>query len=102
MIRGTTPTLDFHLNIDVTTITKADISFAQNGDVIFSKSLSDCTVISDMNILRCSITETESLLLDSDKEYVSVQLRIGVGTQRYATPVYTLPVSEILKDGALS
>lgn len=100
MYRGTTPTFNFTLPIETSTITEAVVSFRQASGVSIDKTLADCK-LSD-NTLSVSLTEAETLQLKSSKMYpLEIQLRIGVDEARMASQVFTVPVEKILKDGAL-
>lgn len=99
MIRGTTPTFQFNLPIDGTTITKLMVAFRQVGTrVSFEKGLQDCIVTS--TAVSCSLTEEETLALKAGYQ-MQIQLRVGVGEARMASQIFTVPVEQIIKGGAL-
>lgn len=100
MYRGTTPTFTFKLPIAASSLTEAVISFRQAGGASMDKLLSDCTVSEDT--LTVSLTEEETLSLRARTvQPLEIQLRVGVGTARMASQIFTVPVERILKDGAL-
>ena len=100
MYRGTTPTLTFRLPIDTGSITALSLAVAQAGQVKIEKALSD--VLLDGNVVSCTLTEEETLSLSTGAgREAQVQLRVGVGAQRMASQVFTVPVERILRDGAL-
>ena len=66
--RGTTPTIRFRLDIDVTKISDLKIFFSQGGEVIFTKYNSDCEIYSDSNSVFVSLTREESLQLEANKD----------------------------------
>lgn len=99
MVRGTTPTFTFTLPIACWQITAMNICFAQQGQVILEKKLSDCTVTE--NAVSVHLTEEETLLFDSQKGMVEIQLRIGCGDIRMASKIIRISVERILKDGCL-
>lgn len=99
MYRGTTPTFTFTLPFDCERITLLNLSFAQQGIVILEKDLKDCRMEKDT--LQVGLTETETLLFDSKKGMVEMQLRIGCGDTRMVSNIMQVSVSRILKDGCL-
>lgn len=98
MYRGTTPTFTFALPIDGTSITKLAATFRQAGAAPIEKTLADCTVTADS--VTCTLTEEETLSLKTAYP-VEIQLRVGVGSARMASQVWSVSVDRILKDGAL-
>ena len=100
MYRGTTPTLTFRLPIDTGSITVLSIAVAQGRQVKIEKTLSD--VYLDGNVISCTLTEDETLSLTAGASVeAKIQLRVGVGEQRMASQIFTVPVERILRDGAL-
>lgn len=100
MYRGTTPTLTFRLPIDTGSITALSVAVAQGGQVKIEKTLSDVHL--DGNVISCTLTEAETLSLTAGANIeAKIQLRVGVGTQRMASQIFTVPVERILRDGAL-
>lgn len=100
MYRGTTPTLTFRLPIDTGSITVLSIAVAQGRQVKIEKTLSDVHL--DGNVISCTLTEDETLSLTAGASVeAKIQLRVGVGEQRMASQIFTVPVERILRDGAL-
>ena len=101
MYRGTTPTLTFQLPIDTGSITVLSVAVAQAGQVKIEKTLPDVHL--DGNVVSCTLTEAETLSLTAGTGGIDakIQLRVGVGAQRMASQVFTVPVERILRDGAL-
>ncbi len=99
MVRGTTPTFTFTLPFDGRQITALNICFAQQGQIVLEKTLSDCVV--EENAIRLALTEEETLLFDGDKGVVEIQLRVGSGDARMASNIMITTVERILKDGCL-
>ncbi len=98
MYRGTTPTFTFSLDFSTEDIDKLNIAMAQNGEVKISKSKADCT----LSRYAVSITLTEAETLALEVGTLSMQLRVGIGTSRLASTIMTVPVENILKEGALT
>ena len=100
MYRGTTPTLTFRLPIDTGSITVLSIAVAQGRQVKIEKTLSDVHL--DGNVISCTLTEDETLSLAAGASVeAKIQLRVGVGEQRMASQIFTVPVERILRDGEL-
>lgn len=99
MTRGTTPTFIFTLPFDGGSITALNICFVQQGEVILEKQLADCVVSG--NVLKVALSEAETLLFETEKGMVEVQLRVGCGTSRLASNILRVCVGRILKDGCL-
>lgn len=100
MYRGTTPTPTFRLPIDTGSITVLSIAVAQGRQVKIEKTLSDVHL--DGNVISCTLTEDETLSLTAGASVeAKIQLRVGVGEQRMASQIFTVPVERILRDGEL-
>ena len=100
MIRGTTPTFTFTADMDCSQLDKLDISFAQQDKVVLSKGFADCVI--DGNEITVSLTEEDTLLFDSRKNPVRIQLRAGIGDTRIASNMMHTTAEAILKDGCLT
>lgn len=98
MIRGTTPTLNFTLPFDCSTITVCSIAFAQDEVIVLEKTLTDCQM--NGRVLSVELTEEETLLLDCHKN-VEIQVRCGCGAAKLASQIICVDVGRILKDGCL-
>lgn len=99
MRRGTTPTFTFTADMDCTQLDKLDISFAQRDEVVLSKGLADCVI--DGNEITVHLTEEDTLLFDSRKNPVRIQIRAGIGDTRIASNTMHTTAEAILKDGCL-
>ena len=100
MYRGTTPTLTFRLPIDTGSITVLSIAVAQGRQVKIEKTLSDVHL--DGNVISGTLAEAETLSLTAGASIeAKIQLRVGVGEQRMASQIFTVPVERILRDGEL-
>ena len=99
MFRGTTPTHTFTLPFDAACITKLNIAYAQDGKIVLEKHLQDCQI--EGNAVSVTLTESETLLFDSDKTWAEIQLRLGCGEKRMASRIMHITTERILKDGCL-
>lgn len=99
MIRGTTPQLEFTLPIEAVTLSEGYISFAQEGRLLFSKSLADCAASGNVLLLRLS--QEETLRFRSGRT-VEIQIRAKTVTGRaIASEIIEESADRILKDGVI-
>lgn len=73
--RGTTPNCKFKFSIDPSQITKCNIIFSQNNNVIFIKTLEDCVVDSENLSISVKLTQEETLMFTT-KFSMQIQIRI--------------------------
>lgn len=99
MYRGTTPTFQITMSLDCNLLTALNICFKQGETIIAEKGLEDVEISG--NVLKCGLSEEETLKLDEDGDVMRFQVRCGIGSARYATKIFRVRVEEILKDGAL-
>lgn len=98
MIRGTTPTLTFKLPFDCSTIDLINISFAQHSKVLLEKDYYDCVI--NGNEISVTLSEDDTLKFVSG-EHAEIQIRVGIGEQRFASQIMKMGVKRVLKDGIL-
>ena len=98
MIRGTTPTLTFKLPFDCSTIDIISISFAQYNKIVFEKYYYDCVIKG--NEIIVTLTEDDTLKFNSD-EHAEIQIRVGIGEQRFASQIMKIGIERVLRDGSL-
>lgn len=99
MYRGTTPTFRVTMPMDCSRLTALSICFKQGDTVIAEKGLEDVEI--SANVLKCGLSEDETLKLDHEGDVMRIQVRCGIGSARYATKIFRVRIEEILKDGAL-
>lgn len=99
MRRGSTQTLTLNTGIDCTNLDKLDVSFAQRNKVILSKTLSDCTV--DGTNIIVYLSEEDTLKFSSKNNPVQIQMRFGIGNERFASGIKYINIEGVLKDGVL-
>ena len=73
MIQGTTPTHTFKMPLDISNISKLRVSYAQNGQVVITKELSDFTVESDT--ITTKLTQEDTLKFRGGVD-VQIQIRV--------------------------
>lgn len=99
IIRGTTPTNIFNVNVDLTEAEDIIISYAQKGNVVINKMISDIDVTEDT--VSTTLTQTETLKLDAAYD-VDIQIRalFDDGTA-IASDIITVDVGKILYEGVI-
>lgn len=99
-IRGTTPTFIINLPFNTSTLTNCEMYFAQEDELLVTKSLEDFEA--DGTTLTISLTQADTLLF-SDDEKLQIQLRfLFTDGSVEATTIMKKKVGEILKDGEIS
>ena len=99
MRRGTTPTITFNLPFDVSTVRNCEVYFAQNDELLVTKSMEDCVLSG--RTLATTLTQAETLSFD-EEEKLEVQARfVFTDGSVDATNVIKQKVKEILKDGEI-
>lgn len=99
MIRGTTPTHVFHLNIDIAIIKEVRITYVQFSKTILEKTEKDVTM--EDKTIRVKLKQEETLMF---REVVPVQLQLKVLTNDgsvLACVVKDLPIEKILSEEVL-
>ena len=85
--RGTTPTIKFRLDIDVTKVIDLKILFSQGGNVLFTKYYYDCEIYSESNSVFISLTRDETLQLEANKD-LHMQLILDFNDGRVSASRY--------------
>ena len=99
MIRGTTPTLQFEIPIDMELVDVLNVAFSQRGKMVLCKTVSDCQI--DGNIARCRLSQQDTLALDHSC-CVEIQVRIKtISGDALASQVLSTGVDRILQDGEI-
>ena len=107
MTRGTTSTHTFTLPDDLktATISALYITYAQRGETVLEKTLSDVTI--NDGVIICTLTQADTLkfeVLDQhcgcDKVDVQVRLKTSDGVAM-ASDIMPVPIRDILKDGEI-
>lgn len=99
MIRGTTPTLQFDLPVDLSLVNTMTIALSQDGAVVLVKTINDCQV--DGNRVTCRLAQKDTLALTHNRP-VELQVRIKTtGGDAMASQIVTKPVERILQEGEI-
>lgn len=99
MIRGTTPTLEFTLPFDVSTLMLAYITFSQSGAEKVEKTLDDCE--KNGNKLIVKLTQEDTLALSSG-DHTEIQIRAKTfDGEAIASNIIRDRTDRILKDGVI-
>ena len=102
MIKGTTPTLQFNLPIDTSTIKAAEVMVRyvdNNKEVTIVKTLTDC--VATGNTITTMLTQEETLQLPAPSS-VEIQLRVlTLDDVALASVIFTTTVKRLLKEGVI-
>ena len=107
MTRGTTPTHTFTLpdNLKTATLSAVYITYAQRGETVLEKTLSDVTI--NNGVIICTLTQADTLkfeVLDQhcgcDKVAIQVRMKTSDGVAM-ASDIMPVPIRDILKDGEI-
>ncbi len=107
MTRGTTPTHTFTLpdNLKTATLSAVYITYAQRGETVLEKTLSDVTINS--GVITCTLTQADTLafgvknqVCNCDKVNIQVRIKTSDGTAM-ASDIMRIPVMDVLKDGEI-
>lgn len=102
MIQGTTPTIQFTLPIETSTLKSAEVMVQyvdNNKEVTIVRTLDECEVGENTIIAR--LTQEETLQLPAPSS-VSVQLRVlTVDEVALASAVFAVKVKRLLKEGVI-
>lgn len=99
MIRGTTPTHRFDLNISTTQIRDLRIYYAQDDQILVERTMADCE-LREKSVMT-TLSQEETLKFVANKQ---VQVQIKVLTHEgtaMASSIKAITVGEILKDEVL-
>ena len=75
MIQGTTPTHQFTIPMEASSVQAVRVSYAQNDKLILTKEGEDCRV--EGNVIEVKLSQEETLLFDG---FSSVQIQVRVLT----------------------
>ena len=102
MIKGTTPTLQFNLPIDTSTIKAAEVMVRyvdNNKEVTIVKTLDEC--VTTGNTITAMLTQEETLQLPAPSN-VEIQLRVlTLDDVALASVIFTTTVKRLLKEGVI-
>ncbi len=98
-IRGTTPSITFNLPFSVSTIKNCEVYFAQDDELLVTKTKNECTLSG--NTLTTTLTQADTLKFD-DESKVEIQIRfVFTNGSVDATQIIKAKVGRILKDGEI-
>ena len=107
MTRGTTPTHTFTLpdNLKTATLSALYITYAQRGETVLEKTLSDVTI--NNGVITCTLTQADTLKFEvlnqhcgCDKVNIQVRIKTSDGVAM-ASDIMPVPIRDILKDGEI-
>lgn len=94
MIQGTTPTHQFTIPMDASSVDKVRVTYAQKDQVLLVKENEDCSI--DGNVIEVKLSQEETLLFD---EFSSVQIQVRVlttGGDALASDLIRVPCGAVL------
>ena len=98
MIRGTTPTNTFNVDVDLTDAVAIYITYVQGDQTIFEKDIDDITVESDK--LTVNLSQEDTLKLSPKEVRIQIRAKFADGTA-IASNIITTMANAILKDGEI-
>lgn len=99
-MQGTKPTDTFTLPFSVDLVSKARVTYKQDGEIILEKTEADCTL--DGNIIGVVISEAETFEF-TPNSYAYVQLRVlTTDNVPLKTPIYRIYIDESFNKEVLS
>lgn len=103
MIKGTTPTLQFNLPFEASTLKAAEVMVRyvdNNKEVTIIRTLDECEVTG--NTITAMLTQEETLLIPAPS-VVEVQLRVLTEDDLVlASDIFTTTVKRLLKEGVIA
>ena len=98
MIRGTTPTHTFNVNVDLTNADVIYITYKQGNDTVVEKVKSDCEITST----SVSVTLTQEDTLKFNASDVEIQIRARFpDDSAIASNIMRTSVTRVLKSGVI-
>lgn len=97
--RGTTPTLFYEPDVDITSANKLTIAFTQDNKLIFKKQLSDCKI--EGNVVSVRLSEEETLKFSCDY-LLYMQLKALIGKEVIASEEAITTIEPIKDEERLS
>ena len=98
MIRGTTPTHIFNVNVDLTNADVIYITYKQGNDTVVEKVKSDCEITST----SVSVTLTQEDTLKFNASDVEIQIRARFpDDSAIASNIMRTSVTRVLKSGVI-
>lgn len=99
MRRGSTPTLSFAVNLDLTTAT-VYITFKQSYETLLDKCSTDSSMTVTADTITLSLTQEETVALESGACQCQIRYKMPSGVAG-ASDIMTVDVKDILKDGVI-
>lgn len=104
MKRGSTPTNEFEVDVDLQTAEAIYITYKQFGNTVIEKNIDDITIIpgneETPEILRVKLTQTETLKFKIGDVYMQIRVRFPDG-EALVSDEMIAPVERVLKEGVI-
>lgn len=99
MHRYTTPTLQFDLPIETSTLEECYVTIKQSEGILIEKQLAEMTA--EDKTLKLTLTQEETALLKAN-EYMYIQLRCkDEKANAYASKIFKVAAEQVLKEGVI-
>lgn len=98
MRRGTTPTITYNVDIDLTSALELYVTITEDGVVMVERSINDVTITSKS--VSISLTQEETLKFNPGKVLMQIRARMPDGAA-LASNIMMGDVAQILKDGVI-
>ena len=100
--RGTTPTLIFSFDIDLSDVDKINVAFKQKEKMVLEKTEKDCVIDKENQTISITLSQEDTLSF-SEENKTSIQIRLlFVDGSADATDIMEEKIGKILKEGILS
>lgn len=100
MIRGTTPTVVFHLNgVPLRQFNDVYVTFKQR-NILIEKTSDDVVKDDEANTISVRLSQEETLAFDKGIIYVQIRIKTETGSA-FASPILNTSIDTILKEGVI-
>lgn len=98
MIRGTTPTHIFNVNVDLTDADVIYITYKQSDSIVVEKEKSDCTITADS--VSVTLSQEDTLKFNTAAVEIQIRARFPDGSA-IASNIMQTTATRILKGGVI-
>ena len=98
MRRGTTPTITYNVDVDLTSAVELYVTLKEGGLVVIEKSIDDIEVTD--KTITITLSQEETLKLDPGQVLMQIRAKMPDGSA-LASNIMTGDVEQILKNGVI-
>lgn len=98
MRRGTTPTITYNVDIDLTSALELYVTLKQGGVVVVEKTIADAEITD--KAVTITLTQEETLKLDPGQVFMQIRAKMPDGSA-LASNIMIGDVEQILKNGVI-